>query len=329
MKEFAKISALIVVLTIALTLTLGVISYSSDVAYAEDNSLYAYVAPSNLASSEYAEQSAVPVYPMSGGKTALFYLIESYYYPVVETNFTSEIMMLDLAGLNAYVEVADLSTAPSRNSAITEDTALPKTINTDGNVQVNGTVVNSAEGWTVKPIGMLGDSFFVQAMKDSATEYGLVAKSSFTQTEIAYHPVAQAERDALVTPTPDETPEEEVTSSGKSSVALRIVLIIGIAIPAVIIAILLFKPNRNEKGYDDKREMRKRERDGVDYDRDREYREREDYDRRRGDYDYERRDRNNRDDYDRDRDYRDRDRDRDYDRDYRDRDYRDRDDYRR
>ncbi len=316
MKEFAKISALIVVLTIALTLTLGVISYSSTVAYAEENSLYAYVVPSDLAGSEYAEQSAVPVYPMSGGKTALFYLIESYYYPVVETNFTSDIMMLDLAGLSAYVEVADLSTAPARNSSITSDNALPKTILTDGSVQVNGTVVNSAEGWTVKPIGMLGDSFFVQAMKDNVTEYGLVAKSSFTETEIAYHPVAQAERDALVTPTPDETPEEEVESSGKSSVALRIVLIIGIAIPAVIIAILLFKPNRNEKGYDDKREMRKRERDGVDYDRDREYRERDDYDGRRGDYDYERRDRDYRDDYDRDRDYR-------------DRDYRDRDDYRR
>ncbi len=320
MKEFLKISAMILVLTVALTLTLGLISYSSSVAFADDNDLYAYVAPSNLTGSECAEKSAVPVYPTTGIKIAMFYLIESYYYPVVETNFTNEIMMLDLDGLDAYIDVKDLPTAPARNSAVSSDNALPSAINTNGGVQIGGVTVNSAEGWTVKPIGLTDDGFFVQAMKDSQIVFGAAPKTAFIQNAIPYHPIAQAERDSLVAETPADESEESVSSSSKSSVALRVVLIIGIAIPAVIIAILLFKPRRNDRSYDDKREMRKREQ--VDYDRDREYHERDDVRRRDYDDDYYRGYNDDRDYRDRysDRDYRDRDRDyRDRDRDYRDR----------
>lgn len=329
MKEFLKISAMILVLTVALTLTLGLISYSSTVAFADDNDLYAYVAPSNLTGSEHAEKSAVPVYPMSGGKVAMFYLIESYYYPVVEANFTKEIMMLDVDGLNAYIEVKDLPTAPARNSAVSSDNALPAAINTNGGMQIGGVTVNSAEGWTVKPIGLTDDGFYVQAMKDSQIVFGAAPKTAFVQNAISYHPIAQAERDSLIAEVPADESEESVSSSSKSSVALRVVLIIGIAIPAVIIAILLFKPRRNDRSYDDKREMRRREQ--IDYDRDREYHERDDVRRRDYDDDYYRGYSDGRDDRDRynDRDYRDRDRDRDYrdrDRDYRDRDYRGYDD---
>lgn len=317
MKEFLKISALIIALTVALTLTFGVISHSTETAYAESDAIYAYVAPSDLVNSEYAEVSSVPVYPMYGEKIVLFYLIESYYYPVVSVSYTDSILSLDIDGLNVYIEVSDLATTPSKNSAVGKDSALPSSINTVGDIQINGKIVNSAEGWTVKPIGMIDDCFYVHAMKNSENVFGAVKKSSFTSTEIAYHTIAQAERNSLLPSDNDEVVEKAETSSGKSSVALRIILIIGIAIPAVIIAILLFKPRRNERGYDEGREMRQRG-DGVDYDRDREYRERDDYDRRRSDSDYDRRDRDYR---DRDRDYRDRDyRDRDY-RDYRNRDY--------
>lgn len=319
MKNFLKISALIVVLTLALTLSLGIICYSADVAYADNEVLYAYAAPSDLAANETAGASRVAVYDQYDG-TVMFYLIESYYYPVKTLFYTTDLVGLGIDGLNGNIKLEELPSAPATNSAVSAENALPSAINTVGNIAIDGTIINSAEGWTVKPIGILGDDFFVQAMKDSTTVFGLAPKTSFTETTIKYHPIAQAERNALIAEAPanDDNSNATVDAPAKTSTALRVVLIIGIAIPAVIIAILLFKPNRNERGYDDKREMRRRERDSVDYDRDREYREREDYDRR-PDYDREYRERGRRDD-DYDRDRYDRNRDRDYDRD-RNRDY--------
>ncbi|MBP3291860.1 MAG: hypothetical protein J6M26_05435, partial [Clostridia bacterium] len=128
----------------------------------------------------------------------------------------------------------------------------------------------------------------------------------------------------------NKTPDENLGESGDTSKStlLRIILIIGIAVPAVIIAIMLFKPGRNSaKTNYDRHAMRTRRDDDIDYDRDRRYDRDRDYSRRAPrdyDRDYDRRDDRG---YDR-RDDRDYDR-RDYDRDYNrrdDRDYRRRDD---
>lgn len=100
--------------------------------------------------------------------------------------------------------------------------------------------------------------------------------------------------------------------TSNTSVGLRIVIIIGIAIPAILIVILLFKPSKNERRYSKNSVRSGRGRDDFDYDDSRSYRRRERDERDERDYD--RRD---------DRDYRsDRRDDRDYDRRYDDRDYR-------
>ena len=84
-----------------------------------------------------------------------------------------------------------------------------------------------------------------------------------------------------------------------TSKALRIILIVGIAIPAVIIVLLLFKPTKDGRK---KTVARERSRDEFDYDERRDYR-RDDryYDDRRDDRRYDDR----RDDRRDDRDYRD------------------------
>ena len=87
-----------------------------------------------------------------------------------------------------------------------------------------------------------------------------------------------------------------------------VILIIGIAVPALIIVFLLFKPVSGDKGYDKRKAMRRQEpeRGGIDYDRARSYEaDRDRYDRGYRDYERERPR-----DYGRDRDY---DRGRDYD----------------
>lgn len=181
---------------------------------------------------------------------------------------------------------------------------------TNQSVTVDGVAVNTSDGWTVKLMGYIDDNLYVKAVKDDVSRLGAVPKTSFNSFNVSYHAIAQAERAGLLNQTPNDEPG--TVSGGGTSNILRIILIIGIIIPALIIVLLLFKPNRETAGYD-KRAMKKQpDSRKVDYDRDRRYGD----DYRRDYRDYPDRDR------DRDRDYRDR-----YDRDYRgrdDRDYRER-----
>ncbi len=268
-----------------------------EVAFADDDTIYVYIAPSNLKDNEFAGQTTVAVRD-NDDESVLFYLIESYYYPVKKVGRSYQ-LKIDGADLNAYIEADDLITAPTNYSFVNLASALPLSpLKTDGDIVVNGQAVNSANGWTVKLAGLNGNDAYVYAMKGNVTACGLVATASFIDFSVPYHPVAQAERDGLFTETPDET--DDNIDTPKTSVALRIILIIGIIIPAVLIAILLFKPNKN---YDNKTQARERKatsRSEYDndraFDKNRNYNERDNVrDYRNDDYrDYRRDDRDDR-----------------------------------
>lgn len=280
---------LFLIICICASFSLFFCAGEKNVASADDGTVYVYVAPSNLKDNEYAGQTTIAVRD-NDDESVLFYLIESYYYPVKKVGRSYQ-LKIEGADLNAYIEADDLTTAPSTYSFVTAESAIPSfLIKTDGDITVGTQTVNSANGWTVKLAGLNGDDAYVYAMKDSVTVCGLVAKSSLVDFNVPYHPVAQAERNGLFTETPDENDVNE--NSQKTSVALRVILIIGIIIPAVLIAILLFKPNKNydnksqsrerratsRSEYDDDRTFDKRrnynERDNF---RDRDYRNEEDY----------------------------------------------------
>ncbi|MBQ3755272.1 MAG: hypothetical protein II867_03845, partial [Clostridia bacterium] len=183
------------------------------------------------------------------------------------------------------------------------------------NVQVSfgESTITNENGYTIRFIGFnaTGEEFFVSATKEGVTKYGMVDKSLFVNDKIPYQARTEAEREELL---------EEIAKTPKTgdivpntSKTLRIILIVGICIPAALIVFLLFKPSKGSRRQSVSRE---RARDEFDYDNSRSYRndDRDYRDDRRDDRDY------------RDRDYRDQRRD---DRDYRDnRDYRDSRDYR-
>ena len=297
MKKFLTIFTIAFVL--ALTFLTWGFAFGQDVAVADESISYVYVAPADLKNNEYAGATNVAVKAENG--TVLFYLIESFYYPVETKTFdgtTYHFVRIDGISRDVCVEVtksAEVKTSLPDNA--TADNMLPGNVllKEGVTISVDGQAVDTRDGWTVKLIGVNGDNFFVVASKDTVTVSGLAPKESFTSSNVAYHPIDLAERSGMLDTTPDGEISENAGDSANKSLILRIVLIIGIAVPAIIIAIMLFKPGRaSAKSNYDRHAMRTRREEEIEYDRDRSYDRERDYSRR-APYD----DRDYRDEYDR------------------------------
>jgi hypothetical protein len=280
-----------------------------DVAVADDAVSYVYIAPADLKNNEFAGQTQVAVKDNGNGET-LFYLVESYYYPVVkQITLGTTYYTLDIQGVDAVVMAEDTMIIDTLPSGANADNILPQSLLLKEGItlSIKGQTIDTRDGWTVKLIGVNDVNFFVQCSKDDITVCGSALKDNFTSANVQYHPIALAEREGLLNQTPDNGTIGGNNSTDKS-VILRIVLIIGIAVPAIIIAIMIFKPGRaSERTNYDRHAMRTRREEEMDYDRDRSYDRERDYSRRQA-YD----DRNYRDDRGYDNRYDDR-RDRGYD----------------
>lgn len=271
---------------LALTFSMWGFQYGQDVAEAEETISYIHIAPADdsLKANEFAKASNIEVKDKTTGDL-LFYLIESYYYPVYAKTLLNTYYELDIDGVEGLVEIASISNAPTTYAGVNPDNALPSNLllKEDVTISVKGHTVDTRDGWTVKLVGVNGDSFFVVASKDDIVVSGLALKDNFTTSNIPYHSIYQGRRDGMLNQTPDGAVESE--NNTDKSVILRIVLIIGIAVPAIIIAIMIFKPGRaSAKSNYDRHAMRTRREEEMDYDRDRSYDRERDYSRR-GAYD--------------------------------------------
>lgn len=303
MKKFC-VPALALIL-FALTLTACAFAPASGgTAYAADNEFYICVSPSDgvLAANETAQPSNIEVHADS----ASFYLTLGYYYKAVR--YGENIYILDSSlGVRCYIQgaIPEDSLLVSLPEGATEADAIPDVTLTvaDGATLTlsNLDIVTSSDtkGYVFKFLGWSdysssdGERMLAFSADNGTTVKSLVCTaeaSSFNAFTVPWHPVAAAEREALLAPeTPEDTDDGDLTA-GTPSTTLRIVLIIGIAVPALLIVFLLFKPTSDKnRGYDRGRSMRRDNRRGIDYDRERSYdADRDRYDR--GYRDYERRD---------------------------------------
>ncbi len=176
--------------------------------------------------------------------------------------------------------------------------------------------------YTLKLLGFSADGsqVYVDAVYNGElAASGFIAKADLKAFNVPYQERSQAERDAILAAQnqPDPT-KGDLIPPDNTSVALRVVIIIGITIPALLIAFFLFKPTKGEQAYAKKTVRSRRRKDEYDYDNPRSYRDRrqarDDDESNPRDDDYERSRRSRDDDYDRDRRSS---RDEDYDRDRR------------
>lgn len=264
----------------AITFSMWGFSAHTDIAQADETISYICIEPADLEKNEYAGATSVAVIGEDGNP--LFYLIEGYYYPVETKSIGGKnfyFLRVDGVSENAYI---DTTIAPiALPSGATKENALPGNLLLKENVTISldGQTVDTHQGWTVKLIGVKDNDFFVQASLGETNVCGLVAKDNFTLSNVVYHPVFQAKREGML----NATPEDEFIGGATTdkSVLLRIILIIGIAVPAIIIAIMIFKPGRaSAKTNYDRHAMRTRREEEMDYDRDRRYDREKDYSRR-------------------------------------------------
>ena len=265
------------------------------IAYA-DSVQEVLVAPvSNLEGNAYAVASTLEL--TNGDDT--FLIPESYYISEISQKAAvPQYYQVKYCGMNFYFKAESrpqTSTVTfSDGVSLSPDVRLTLTAES---LSLSGIEITS--DYTVKFLGYHPTDItqiYVVAMFDGSSYCGFASRDSFEEFTVPYHPIAQAERDRLIASKPEPDPDKGDIIPN-TSLALRIVLIIGIAVPAIIIAILLFKPSKNDRSQGKSVMRKERGRNEFDYDSARTYREGDRYDSRRFDPRYD-----SQDDYDQRRD---------------------------
>jgi len=335
----ALASILIILLSAVLILLIGAgfVASSSAVAHAADaqtetpTSVSVIKAPvSNLKDNEFAGISTLKIIVNDVDE---FYIPESYFVIFKMNVPNSEMKMVQYSyDYSKTPRLRDFFVASGEPSDIlvsggADDESELRKLFPDVTLHLKDDVSEATVGnrlitsaYTLKLLGFNADGsqVYVDAVLGGDVTSGFIAKDSLKAFNVPYQERSQAERDALLAEQNKPHPEKGDLVPPNTSVALRIVLIIGIAIPALLIVFFLFKPTKGEQAYAKKTVRRSRKKDEYDYDNPRSYRDRrrsrDDDDRNSRDDDYERSRRSRDDDYDRDRRSS---RDDDYDRDSR------------
>ncbi len=241
------------------------------IAYA-DSTQEVLVAPvSNLEGNAYAIASALEL--TNGDDT--FLIPESYYISEIsQKTAVPQYYQVKYCGMNFYFKAESrpqTSTVTfSDGVSLSPDVRLTLTTET---LSLSGIEITS--DYTIKFLGYHPTDtaqIYVVAMLDGSSYCGFASLDSFEEFVVPYHPIAQAERDRLIASKQEPDPDKGDIIPN-TSLALRIVLIIGIAVPAIIIAILLFKPSKNDRSQGKSVMRKERRRDEFDYDSARTYRE--------------------------------------------------------
>lgn len=283
----------------------------SEIAAADSTVEVIEAAVSNLEGNATAGKSTIKIVSKDNDKA--IYIPESYFLQY-KGEYVKDIHEVIYAGETYFYQ----GEPALKQITVAEDELLSPdvTLKLKEGADVKIGIIQLTDEYTIKFLGFneTGTEIYVSAVREgnSPIRPNFIPADCVEAFTIPYQRKAQIARDELLASKEDPPVIDGGNFTPNTSVGLRIVIIIGIAIPAILIVILLFKPSKNEHRYSKNSVRSGRGRDDFDYDDSRSYRRRERDERDERDYD--RRD---------DRDYRsDRRDDRDYDRRYDDRDYR-------
>lgn len=247
-QKFNLAFTIVLICLVAVLCASTVAVLSCSVAYAYDGEEQEVIlAPiSNLVGNQYAGVSTLKV--LAFGEQEAIYLPESYYLCNPQKfGVDSGRYVVDYCGTSFLLEVDELQTTQvAFAEGISPYPDVRLTITEGQSVLLNG--INITNDYTIKLIGFNqgGSKVYVSATLDNRTQYGFIERDVLALFSMPYHAISQAERNEILAQRPTPNPDEGDIIPN-TSLALRIVLIIGIAIPAIIIAILLFKPSKNNK----------------------------------------------------------------------------------
>lgn len=255
-----KFAITLVCLAVVLFLATLVIFSCTPIAKAESEVEVVLAPVSNLKDNAYAGVSTLKIRSYDIDED--IYIPESYYLSnPSKVPGRKDRYFVDYCGTQFVLEDADLQTTTvSFAESVSPNPDVRLTIKDDATVTVEGTTITN--DYTIKLVGYNhdGSQIYVRATLNDGSLYGFVPTDSFVPFNVPYHPIAQAEREELLADIPEPIiPGGEIVPN--TSLALRVILIIGIAVPAVIIALLLFKPSKSTK-----RMLNNKRKDEYDYD---------------------------------------------------------------
>lgn len=243
--------------------------FSCAVAYAEDGTDVIMAPVSDLTGNQYSSVSTLKV--LAFGEYEAIYIPQSYYLTDPQPFGTDAgRYMVNYCGTTFILETDNLTTAKvSFADGVSPYPDVRIFLKENADVSITGVVITN--DYTVKLLGynQLGTKIYVRATLDNKNYYGFVDVNDVQTFNVPYHKIAQAERDAIIAQIPQPNPAAGDIIPN-TSLALRIVLIIGIAVPAVLIAFLLFKPSKNSK----RTVMNNQRNSEIDYDEPRQNNER-------------------------------------------------------
>lgn len=255
---------------------LGILLLPIKIVYAESTQEVVYAPVSDLENNEYAGVSTIKLTHSQGE----FYIPESYYVsnisdgtPFPDHNLT--IYNVSYCGYNMYYYLDIDETAQTTTVTFADDVSPSPDVllSLKEDIQIKLGEEDVTNEYTIKLLGYGVDDasqIFVVAIKDGTPYFGFASRDSFENFVVPYHPIAQAERDELLASkfVPDPDNGDIIPNT---SLSLRIILIIGICVPAVIIAFLLFKPSKAERTQGKNTLHKNRSRGEFDYDSPRSY----------------------------------------------------------
>ncbi len=255
-----KFAITLICLAVVLFLATLVIFSCTPIAKADSEIEVAQAPVSNLKGNEFAGVSTLKLNRSDTPED--IYIPESYYVTDIQKmEFLENGYSVRYCDENFYYIGSPLQTATvSFKEGVSTNPDVRLMLKDGVNVTVQGAVLTNE--YTIKLIGYNQDAsqVYVRATINDHSYYGFAPIDSFQPFNVPYHPIAQAERDKLATDIPEPTiPGGDIVPN--TSLALRVILIIGIAVPAVIIALLLFKPSKSTK-----RILNNKRKDEYDYD---------------------------------------------------------------
>lgn len=273
------ISSIVLCIFLALAV-LACVLLPCTIAFASDTQEVLYAPVSNLEGNAYAGKSSIILY----NNEDAFYIPESYYVTNIRENKAPGYYTVEYCGIDfAYLSSGDLSKQNvSFSEAVSPYPDVRLSVINGADLLLSSITITNE--YTINFLGYSlqdDNKIYVVARHDGYEVLGFALTSVFEPFTVPYHPIAESERNSILNTKPAPEPEQgDIVPN--TSLALRIVLIIGIAVPAVIIVILLFKPSKNDRR-PGSNQMRRRRRDDFDYDSSRAYAPNDGYDDRRYD----------------------------------------------
>lgn len=265
----------VIVLCIALACCmLGILLLPMKIAYAESTQDVVYAPVSDLENNEYAGASTLKLIHSKGE----IYIPESYYVSNISAPITIDdkgtLMYSVLYCGEIFYIKTETSIQPTTITFQDDVSPFPNVtliLKEDALLFIDNVEITS--DYTIKLLGYGANDpnlVFVSAIYNGDKHFGFITIDNLEPFVVPYHPIAQAERDAILASKYQPDPDNgDIVPN--TSLSLRIILIIGICVPALIIAFLLFKPSGNDRTQGKNTLRKSRKRDEFDYDSSRTY----------------------------------------------------------